>query len=272
MHCRSCGYELIGLPPGLCPECSHPFDPDDPATWTERPVPRWKRVLVSRWSGYVAITLVMLMAMWVTILPRPYVAWNGTIDPLLWLWFDRPFGIERQGALTEQLELSWWNGTLTGVRLRRPDPTASGHRVRLAWDIRRRGDNWNLNVLQPEVPVGSVLLAYNSMRTDDELFGLQLRSPDDGDDSRRSRRSGFDALNKEPFEVAGRQEDVLAAILVAYDLDVRPLLLTENDTDLWVFNKQQGRLEHLTRDEAEKRGIQYSVVRDFAVSRRRFHP
>jgi hypothetical protein len=267
MHCASCGYELIGLPPGACPECSHPFDPDDPATWVERPIPPWRKVLVSRWSGYVAITLVGFCAMWFTILPRPYVAFNGTINPRLWIWFDEPFGMERQRAMPEQLDLSWWNGTLTGARLRRPDPSTSSPDLKVAWDIRRRADHWDLNVLQRDVPLRWVLVAYNSMRSDSELFGLQLEDPND---SPTARSQGFGSLNTEPFRVAGRQEDVLSAILVAYDLSVRSLLITPEDTDLWIFNKDQGRLERISVQEADERGIPYTVVDSLNVGRHRF--
>lgn len=33
MHCRSCGYILIGLSEPRCPECGRAFDPHDPATF-----------------------------------------------------------------------------------------------------------------------------------------------------------------------------------------------------------------------------------------------
>src|SRR5262245_439217 len=43
IRCRDCGYVLIGLPAGRCPECARPFDPADPASWTLRlPFVRWK--------------------------------------------------------------------------------------------------------------------------------------------------------------------------------------------------------------------------------------
>jgi hypothetical protein len=191
------------------------------------------------------------------------------IDARLWVWFDRPFGVERQRAMPEQLELSWWDGRLTGVRLRRIDPNGSSQNLAIAWDIRRRGDAWRLSVAQRGVPLGSVLLAYNSMRADDELFGLRLDDPNDTADA-TSRRSGLGSLNPEPFEASGRQEDVLSAILVAYSLDVRPLLTSRDDTDLWIFNKDEGRLERITVQEAEARGIQYSVAENFGVRRHRF--
>jgi len=44
MYCRACGYKLVGLPAGPCPECAAPFDPAVPASFraTERPLwPRW---------------------------------------------------------------------------------------------------------------------------------------------------------------------------------------------------------------------------------------
>jgi len=34
MQCSGCGYRLEGLTARVCPECAHPFDPADPATFS----------------------------------------------------------------------------------------------------------------------------------------------------------------------------------------------------------------------------------------------
>lgn len=39
--CRKCRYDLAGLGAGPCPECAEPFDPRDPATFTDGRLPVW---------------------------------------------------------------------------------------------------------------------------------------------------------------------------------------------------------------------------------------
>ncbi len=59
MYCRSCFYKLVGLPAGVCPECSAPFDPADPASYA----PRLPRLLVRGCvAGLVAAVLLGLLA------------------------------------------------------------------------------------------------------------------------------------------------------------------------------------------------------------------
>src|SRR5947209_768581 len=40
-RCIDCGYVLIGLPAGKCPECGREFDPDRPVTFTTKPPFVW---------------------------------------------------------------------------------------------------------------------------------------------------------------------------------------------------------------------------------------
>jgi hypothetical protein len=37
MFCKNCLYALRGLPAGPCPECATPFDPSQPATYSQTP-------------------------------------------------------------------------------------------------------------------------------------------------------------------------------------------------------------------------------------------
>ncbi len=45
MYCRRCQYALGGLPDNRCPECGTAFDPADPKTFHQTPVPGvWRRI------------------------------------------------------------------------------------------------------------------------------------------------------------------------------------------------------------------------------------
>lgn len=60
IRCHDCGYVLIGLPAGRCPECARPFDPADPASWTRRPpFVRWKYWLPGVLFAFVGGLLVL---------------------------------------------------------------------------------------------------------------------------------------------------------------------------------------------------------------------
>jgi hypothetical protein len=68
-RCLDCGYVLIGLPRGRCPECGRPFDPDDPRTYSSRPLlVRWKFWLpgfvLAAVGGVVLYVAIVLIAGW----------------------------------------------------------------------------------------------------------------------------------------------------------------------------------------------------------------
>lgn len=273
MRCLGCGYDLIGLPAGVCPECARAFDPEDASTWAPRSVARWRRAMTSRWVGYVAISLVLVGAMWATVIPRPFVSWDGKPDPMLWVWFDRPFGIERRRA-SSRLDLTWWNGRLSGVRERPQAVGPGGTLVGSSWDLQRRGDHWRLRA-GAGTPASAILLAFNSMRTNDELFGVaivdeegqELESPG------RIARSGPNPTSRraeQAFEADGRQEEILAAVLAAYGFRIRSSLITPDDEDLWVFDAERVVLERISVGEARERGVEFDVLDSMRVQRFRW--
>lgn len=49
MHCRGCGYRLIGLDRAQCPECSRAFDSMNPASFSARPLGWLKGAPEQRW-------------------------------------------------------------------------------------------------------------------------------------------------------------------------------------------------------------------------------
>jgi hypothetical protein len=72
IYCKHCGYDLMGLTPGRCPECARAFDPSDAATFDPRPRASRRR----RWTrrGLVALGL---FAIAFTFAPRGYT--KGTL-------------------------------------------------------------------------------------------------------------------------------------------------------------------------------------------------
>lgn len=68
-RCLTCGYVLLGLPEGRCPECGRDFDPNNPATYSTRPLfVRWKYwlpgFLLAAGGGAVLYALLIFFAGW----------------------------------------------------------------------------------------------------------------------------------------------------------------------------------------------------------------
>jgi len=60
MYCLSCGYVLLGLSEGRCPECGRPFDPDNVCTF--RRFPRGEsRGLVVLAYGWLLVSGIVIM-------------------------------------------------------------------------------------------------------------------------------------------------------------------------------------------------------------------
>ena len=62
MYCRSCDYNLAGIPAGKCPECSTAFDPADPTSYEARPssVARQQQYVVG-----IGLVVVMGAVVWI---------------------------------------------------------------------------------------------------------------------------------------------------------------------------------------------------------------
>ncbi|HZL36019.1 MAG TPA: SRPBCC family protein [Tepidisphaeraceae bacterium] len=65
-RCLDCGYILLGLSAGNCPECGKFFDPAHPATWTTKPLfVRWKFWLPGFLLACGGGTLLYVFLIWV---------------------------------------------------------------------------------------------------------------------------------------------------------------------------------------------------------------
>ena len=66
MYCRKCHYSLRGLENPSCPECGHPYDPDDPGTYDAEPTTRLRQGLrlfaLALVLGWAIIALGMYIA------------------------------------------------------------------------------------------------------------------------------------------------------------------------------------------------------------------
>ena len=68
-RCLDCGYVLIGLQSGKCPECGRPFDLDRPGTYSSKPLFVWWKFwlpafLLASIGGAIAYALLILLVGW----------------------------------------------------------------------------------------------------------------------------------------------------------------------------------------------------------------
>ena len=79
IYCRTCSYNLHGLPENRCPECGNTFDPTNRKTFRRRP-----RAAVWRWVRRVTLLLLVLL-----------IAYGGFVG---WLW--RGWKMEQKALAT----------------------------------------------------------------------------------------------------------------------------------------------------------------------------
>ena len=92
-YCLHCRYPLDGLPDRRCPECGGEFDPNDPATFADRPTrPRTPAVLAAA-GAVVACGLVAalalgrsLLAVWGVYVVLVLAEWALLVAFGVWLW------------------------------------------------------------------------------------------------------------------------------------------------------------------------------------------
>ncbi|MEO1129141.1 MAG: RING finger protein [Planctomycetota bacterium] len=253
--CRGCFYELSGLAAGKCPECARDFDPAEKGSV----LPRKPSFLVAnrlrRYTLLFTIALMVAGAMYLTLIPRPYVRWDGSLNWRVWLWLDQPYGVQRVPGM-RTVDVLWWGGEVSRVSAYEPVTSPDGSvTFKPAWSVRRIGDDaWAMKVHAGGIPMGELLTAFNTLRDNTELFGVALVD-------------GSPGGNAEPFEAEGPKEAVLTAIVHAYDVRVVPFLLSPEDTDVWVYDEDKEQAVLLSVEDAEQQGYDIQQPRIWSVNR-----
>jgi len=240
--CKRCHYHLVGLEEaGACPECGRRFDPYEPSTFLQRPPRRLESYLFGRTALLGAVTLIVTACIYMTFLPRPYVAWDGEIDWSVWEWFWKPYGVQHLMGPEGRIDVWWWAGHVQEVAAYSRDEKG---KPSPRWRVAREDVNeWTVEVYEAGVSMDGVLRAFNSVRDDEQLFGVRLIGAD---------RDG----NEEPFAVSGPKEDILTAVIHAYGVRVEPFLLSADDEDVWVYDEQAERAILVSVEEARARGYE----------------
>jgi hypothetical protein len=253
--CRGCFYELSGLAAGKCPECARAFDPSDKGSvLTRRP----SFLVSSRLRRYVLLFAIVLMvtgAIYLSLLPRPHVRWDGSVNWRVWIWLEQPYGVQRVPGM-RTVDVFWWGGEVSRVTGHQPLTAADGSvSFKTVWSVRRIGDDdWSMKVHSGGIPMGELLTAFNTLRDNTELFGVALVD-------------GSPGGNTEPFAARGPKEDVLTAIVHAYGVRVVPFLLSPEDTDVWVYDEDNKRAVLLSVEDAEQQGYDIQQPRNWSVNR-----
>lgn len=251
--CRGCTYDLQGLPAGVCPECGRAFDPADPATfWDLVSRHRTQRRRRTR-IGAIALVAVSLAAMFMYgIIPRPAPGQSGGVQWGFWVWLGRGFGAQRVDLSTESLVVHRWGSRVSRIdsedRWSAPGP-------RPLWSLERLGpDEWRMEVVDPRVDWQSLLLGFNTMRRDEELFGVAIHTWE-------REEAGA------PFSVRGSRVDVLSAMIRVYGMQTHPGLTSPEDGDVWVVSPESGELVEVPVQRALEMGIPVIPYQGDVVSR-----
>ena len=138
MFCKSCGYELVGIASGCCPECARKFDPADAATFDTVP----RRTRLRRRVRRLAIAGTVL-ALVIVFFPRGYARGRLTFRPAAGAPLERvriqiapPVWLARLGVAYP----GWTHDvTPTGALGRAIDFHASSHRFTFS-GVRSGGD------------------------------------------------------------------------------------------------------------------------------------
>ena len=256
MHCVGCSYELVGLEAGACPECGRDFDPADPSTFTAAPRVRLRQRL-RRVLLLTAAVLGVMAALHFAVLPRPAIDARGRPTLELWNWLGRPFGVDRFTSGWREVEHHYFGSDVVRrvvVRDRTLGPDAP---MELVLSMKRLGGGrWSLEMPKAGVPLSAVISHFNLVRSDDEFFGVGLQSRPRVVDDEGTVVVPRDPVSSRAVRVTGPKEDLLTEIVLAYDVTLVPFLLSDEDTDVWIFDEALRRVVRIPVTEAEGRGIE----------------
>lgn len=251
--CPGCRYELTGLAAGVCPECGRGFDPSDPSTvWDVRARRKAGIRRRVRLGVVTVVCLAVLQLAMLTIIPRPAMGPNGGVQWGLWVWVGQGYGVQREELNTETLLVHRW-----GARVSRIDGEErwSAGTPALRWTVARLGpDRWRVEARDPTVTWQMLLLAFNTMRTDEELFGVRIAGSARGEAERA-------------FTVEGTRVQVLTEIIRVYGLEIEPGLTSAEDVDVWVVLPETGELAEVSVERAVEMGLAVAPFRTDAVVR-----
>lgn len=264
VYCKDCSYDLgASLGARLCPECGRAFDTRDRSTYRRRPKPP-RSGLAVRAAVWGAIGVVFVALANFTIIPRPTFDPNTlTPDFRLWAWLYEPYGVARAENYREIVEVLWWAGEIEAIRRRRkPNPmlTIGGNTINpnspsavqpqaptLVSEFRELApDRWRLEVFEAGLPSSELIDDFNSMRTDDQLFGVYLES---AAGVRVPRSTG-------PFVAEGGRVEILTAIVDHYNFRIRPTLTGPEDELVWIRRPDTGVIDEVHVDEARALGFE----------------
>ena len=248
-YCRGCRYEVSGIEPdrdgyAQCPECGRSFQPDSPRTMSRSDRHPVSRFVLNRFAAYIVFGLILGYAWIQTWVPRPAVDETGAFSFSLWVWFDRPIGVERVAKSggdpwSREVRVTWRFGRMTGASMWgiNDDETEALHWRLVRPD--RTDDAWSFTIDDPlRSNWRDVIFYFNSMRSDDELFGVRIGSTSD-------------AVDPTPIQLEGTQLDVMSLLIRLYEIEIEPVERPDRDW-VWTWNAETETLERVKESTIEE--------------------
>ncbi|MBL0927460.1 MAG: hypothetical protein IBJ11_07390 [Phycisphaerales bacterium] len=129
-----------------------------------------------------------------------------------------------------------------------------------SWTLARLGpDHFRLDVGGAGLGWSEVLFAFNSLRADDELFGVSIES-------------AASDVNTEAFSAEGTRAELLAAVVDRYGLGLASMPLAPDSAEVWIFDPPTRSMRKVAVSEAEARGIAVRPYGPRQPNRHRFTP
>lgn len=203
-----------------CPECGRAYDLDDPKSYDKRPKQEVRRRRALRGLIVIFILLAVAAGLYWTVIPRPI----SRHQPAMWVWFNKPIGVQRSPFTgPPAYRVTWFFGEPRAVRMYLNTSTNPTQEVAVLTRTSMDKDEFTLRVNGAGLSLNNLIYAFNTLRTDDEVFGIQWARFNP-----RDRSVG-------KFESRGTMAEIMAAIIGHYGLQVQPLKLTVESPTVCVF-------------------------------------